>query len=199
MSPLLVQFLRRLAVLALVLAALAAFGPRLLRELGVIGPRVPEAIEGAERSLAAARRYGADDAMPAVKEALGYLEVARGLQERGESRRARRAAAAAAERGIAAQGEALARREQQRRKAQAISGDVDHMLNSLDDLYGHISPGLSKAQASTLLSRLKSARQTGAALILAFEQGNYARVISEEDATRKSLAAVADEIKAAAH
>jgi len=73
------------------------------------------------------------------------------------------------------------------------------MLNSLDDLYGHISPGLSKAQASTLLSRLKSARQTGAALILAFEQGNYARVISEEDATRKSLAAVADEIKAAAH
>ncbi len=197
MSPLLVQFLRRLAVLALVLAALAAFGPRVLRELGVIGPQVPEAIAGAGRSLAAARRYGADDAMPTVQEALRHLREARALQEGGEGRRARRAAAAAAERAIAAQGEALARREQQRRKAQAISGDVDRLLNSLEDLYGHVSPGLDKAQTAALLSRLKSARQTGAALILAFEQGNYARVISDEAATRQALEAVREEMKAA--
>src|SRR5712691_4920749 len=84
MSPLLVQFLRRLAVLALVLAALTAFGPRVLRELGVVGPKVQEAIAGAERSLAAARRYGADDAMPAVQEAIRRLGEARALAERGE-------------------------------------------------------------------------------------------------------------------
>jgi len=199
MSPLLVQFLRRLAVLALVLAALTAFGPRVLRELGVVGPKVQEAIAGAERSLAAARRYGADDAMPAVQEAIRRLEEARTLAERGEGRRARRAAAAAAEQAIVAQRQALARREQQRRQAQAITGDVDRMLNSLEDLYGHISPGLGKAQTTNLLSRLKSARQTGAALILAYEQGNYPRVIADEAATRNALEAVREEMKAAAH
>src|SRR6266571_758369 len=198
MSPLLVQFLRRLAVLALVLAALTAFGPRVLRELGVVGPKVQEAIAGAERSLAAARRYGADDAMPAVQEAIRRLGEARALAERGEGRRARRAAAAAAEQATLAQRQALARREQ-RRQAQAITGDVDRMLNSLEDLYGHISPGLGKAQTTNLLSRLKSARQTGAALILAYEQGNYPRVIADEAATRNALEAVREEMKAAAH
>ena len=197
MSPLLVQFLRRLAVLALVLAALAAFGPRVLRELGVIGPKVPEAIAGAESSLTAARRYGADDSMPAVQEAVRHLEEARALQARGEGRRARRAAAAAAEQAILAQGQALARREQQRRQAQAISGDIDRVLNSLEDLYAHISPGLGKAETTALLSHLKSGRQTGAALILAFEQGNYSRVIADEAATRRALEAVREEMKAA--
>jgi hydroxylamine reductase (hybrid-cluster protein) len=197
MSPLLVQFLRRLAVLALGVAALTAFGPRVLRELGVIGPKVPEAIAGAESSLTAARRYGADDAMPAVQEAMRHLEEARALEARGEGRRARRAAAAAAEQAILAQGQALARREQRRRQAQAITSDIDRMLNSLEELYGRISPGLGKAQTTALLSRLKSGRQTGAALILAFDQGNYARVIADEAATRKALEAVREEMKAA--
>jgi hypothetical protein len=97
-----------------------------------------------------------------------------------------------------AQRQALARREQQRRQAEAITRAIDKLLNGLDELYGHVSPGLSQTAAGDLLSRLKSARQTGATLILAFEQGNYARVIADEAATRKVLEETREEIQASA-
>ncbi len=196
MSPLLVHFLRRVALLALILAVLAAVGPRLLRELGVIGPRAPEVIAAAERSIEAARHYGADDSMAALQEANRHLQEARVLAERGEGRRARHAAAASSEWAIVSQRQALARREQQRRQAEEITRQIDKLLNGLDELYAHTSPGLSKAAAGDLLSRLKAARQTGATLILAFEQGNYARVIAEETVTRKALEAFRDELRA---
>lgn len=197
MSPLLVHFLRRVALVALILALLAAFGPRVLRELGVIGPRVSEVIAGGERSIEAARHYGADDSMVAMQEASRHLQEARLLAQQGEGRRARHAAAAASAQAIVAQRQALARREQQRRQAEEITREIDKLLNGLDELYSHTSPGLSKEAAGELLSRLKAARQTGAALILAFEQGNYARVIAEETVTRKVLEATREEMKAA--
>jgi hypothetical protein len=196
MSPLLVHFLRRVALLALIMAVLAAFGPRVLREMGVIGPRAPEVIAAAERSIAAARHYGADDSMVALQEANRRLQEARVLVQNGEGRRARHAAAAASAQAIVAQRQALARREQQRRQAEEISLEIDKLLNGLDELYAHTSPGLSKEAAGEQLSRLKGARQTGAALILAFEQGNYARVIAEETVTRKVLEATREELKA---
>ena len=197
MSPLLVHFLRRVALLALILAVLAAFGPRVLRELGVVGPRVPEVIAAAERSIEAARHYGADDSMSALQEADRHLREARVLAASGEGRRARHAAAAASIQAIAAQRHALARRELHRRQAEGITREIDKLLNGLDELYGRVSPGLSKAAAGDLLSRLKAARQAGAALILAFEQGNYPRVIAEEPAVRKALEATREEMKAA--
>ena len=197
MSPLLVHFLRRVALVALILAVLAVLGPRVLRELGLIGPRVSEVIEGAERSIDAARHYGADDSMVALQEATRQLEEARVLEQHGEGRRARHAAAAASAQAIVAQRQALARREQRRRRAEEITHEIDKILNGLDELYAHTSPGLGKEAAGELLSRLKGARQTGAALILAFEQGNYARVIAEETVTRKVLEATREEMKAA--
>lgn len=199
MSPLIVHFLRRVALLAVVLAVLAGLGPRLLRELGLAGPRAPELIEGAERSLAAARQYGADDAMPAMQEANRRLAEARALSQRGEWRSARHAAAEASDEAIVAQGQALGRHEQQRRQAAAIANDIDRTLNRLEELYGRVSPGLDRTTAANLLSRLKSARQTGAGLILANEQGNYGRVIAGEAETRKTLDAAREEIAAAGH
>jgi hypothetical protein len=196
MSPLLVHFLRRVALFALILAVLAAFGTRLLRELGVVGPRVSDVIAGAERSIEAARHYGADDSMVSLQEASRQLQEARLLAGNGEGRRARHAAAAASELGIVAQRQALARRELQRRQAEQITVEIDKLLNGLDELYAHTSPGLSKEASGELLSRLKVARQTGAALILAFEQGNYARVIAEETVARKVLEATRQEMKA---
>jgi hypothetical protein len=95
-----------------------------------------------------------------------------------------------------AQRQALARREEQGLQAEEITPEIDKLLNGLDELYAHTSPGLSKAAAGDLLSRLKAARQTGAALILAFEQGNYARVIAEETVTRKALDAFREEMGA---
>jgi len=144
----------------------------------------------------AARYYGADDAMPALQEATRHLREARVFAGRGQARKARHAAAAASVQAIVAQRQALARREQQRRQAEAISREIDKLLNGLEEVYARISPGLGKAAAAQQLSRLKSARQTGATLILAFEQGNYPRVVAEESATRKALEAVREEMNA---
>jgi len=196
MSPLLVHLLRRVALALLVLAGLALVGPPVLRELGLVGPRPPEMIAAAEHSLAAARRYGADDAMPAVQEASRRLQEAKALLERGEGRAARGAARAASAAAIGAQREALTRREEQRRRSEAIAAEVDRLLNRLEDLYAEAREGSPRAEADRLLSVLKSARQTGAALILAHEQGNHARVIGEEAATREALAAAAEELGA---
>jgi hypothetical protein len=196
MSPLLVHFLRRIALFALFLAAAALAGPPVLRELGLLGPHADELIAAAERSLVAARRYGADDGMPAVQEANRRLAEARALVQGGDRRRARREAKAAAAQAIVAQRQALARRELDRRRAEVIAGDVDRMLNRLDDLYAQVGPGADQARAGQLRSLLKSGRQTGAALILAFEQKNYPRVIGEAPATRKALEAAMVEMRA---
>src|SRR5260221_12040121 len=144
MSPLLVHFLRRLALLALILAVLATVGPRVLRELGVIGPRTPDVIAAAERSIEAARHYGADDSMVALQEAERRLQEARVLAERGEGRRARHLAAAASTQAIVAQRQALARREQQARQAGEITCANDKILEALGELYVHTTPALSK-------------------------------------------------------
>src|SRR5260221_10148036 len=154
MSPLLVHFLRRLALLALILAVLATVGPRVLRELGVIGPRTPDVIAAAERSIEAARHYGADDSMVTLQEAERRLQEARVLAERGEGRRARHIAAAASAQAIVAPRQALARREQQRRQAEEITREIDKLLNALDEPHAHTPPGLTKGAAGGVLSPL---------------------------------------------
>ena len=99
-------------------------------------------------SLAAARQYGADDAMPSMQEANRRLAEARSLAQRGEGRQARHAAAEASAAAIVAQGQAIGRHEQQRRQSAAIAIDLDRILNRLEELYGRVSPGLDKATAS---------------------------------------------------
>ena len=58
MSPLLILFLRRLAVFALLLAVLLLVLPRLLTEVGVLGPTAEDLIASAASAVDAARSYG---------------------------------------------------------------------------------------------------------------------------------------------
>jgi len=69
------------------------------------------------------------------------------------------------------------------------------MLNELEDLYGAATPGLDKKQVARLLSLMKEARRTGAALILTHEQGNYRKVLQDEKATKETLATVRATLK----
>lgn len=189
MSPLLVQLLRRVAVWSLVLALLLLLGPRLLTEMGLLGPSAEEVVEAAARSLEVARTYGADGQLAPFASAVRELEAARALARRGERREARRAAARVRALANEAQRLALSRREEERRRAQAIVAEVDRILNELEDLYGAVTPGLDKAQVSRLLSLMKEARRTGAALFLAYDQGNYGKVLEDEKQTKEALQA----------
>ncbi len=197
MSPLLSLFLRRLAIGAVALAVFLLVGPAALRRFGLIGPWPAQLVESAAHSLEAARAYGAGDELPAYRAAVAELDQARLLLARGATGAARRAALVATDQAIVAQRQALARREEERRAGQAVVDDVDRRLNELEDLYAQTAPHLDKVALARLLARMKVARQEGAGLILAYEQGNYRKVIAEEAGVRAVLEQVRDEIRAA--
>jgi len=194
MSPLLVGLLKRLAFWGLVGTVVLVAGPPLLTEFGLLGPSLDEILAATERSVETARLYGATDDLPSFAAALKELERARELAGLKEERRARHAAKSASARAIAAQREALARREAERRRAQAIHDEIDRALNDLEDVYDRVSRRAEKGASSRLLSTMKAARQTGAGLILAYEQGNYDKVIAEENAVKAALASYREDM-----
>ncbi len=196
MSPLAIQILRRVTVLAATLAVGLLVVPRVLIELGVLGPTVQDEIASASRALDAARSYGARPGDAPVQTAVELLERAREIAGRGDGHEARRIAREAQARALDAQRLALATREARRRKASAAVADIDKMINGLEDLYGEITPGLDRPTVSRLLSLMKDARQTGAALVLAYEQGNYEKVVDEEQGVRDALASVQQVLQA---
>jgi hypothetical protein len=197
MSPLLVQFLRRLAALALVLAVLLLVLPRLLTELGVLGPTAEEKVGAAAAALEAARGYGGDDSLPAFAAAQKALDEARGLLQSGRTREARAAADRAAAGARIAQRDALVRRDEQRQRAEAIANEADRRLNELEALYGRAGKLASKARVAELLALMKTARQAGSGLILRYEQDDFARVIAEQPAAFETLDSIRKELREA--
>jgi len=194
MSPLLVSLLKRLALWGLVGAAVLVIAPPVLTELGLLGPSLDEILEATARSVETARLYGATEDLPSFEAASRELEHARELGAHGEERRARHAARLAGAHALVAQREALARKEAERRHAEMVHDEVDAALNDLEGLYDRVERMGEKGAAAPLLSTMKAARQAGAGLILAYEQGNYAKVIAEEAAVRALLRAYRDEI-----
>lgn len=196
MTPLTIVVLRRLSVYALCLAALLVVVPRVLALLGLIGPSPDERIAAAERAAAAARSYGADESSAALKAALGALAEARTLNARGERLASQRQSERALAEAIAAQRQALADAEQTRRRAAALVEEIDAALNGLEDLYGEVSRGQPRAELTRLLSLLKSSRQAGAVLFLAYEQGNTRKVVAEGEAVKRQLAEAKAQLQA---
>ena len=182
MRPLALHLLRRAALYALLAAILLLFVPRLLMEFGVLGEDAAVAVERAGRAVEAARAYGATPQMPAMRDAERQLQSARGLVRRGEKREARRAAAAAAEDAVEAQRAALVARQEEHRRAEAIVDDVEKRLDELEKSYGVAAAGLDKAAVAPLFSMMKAARAAGGGLTLAYEQGDYAKVLQDEPA-----------------
>jgi hypothetical protein len=180
MRPLALHLLRRLAFFALLAAVLLAFVPRLLMELGVVGEEAAVAVERAGRAVEAARTYGATPQMQAMRDAERQLQSARDLVARGSGREARHAAAAATTAAVEAQREALVAQQEQHRRAEAIVDDVEKRLDELEKSYGVITTGLDKATVAPLFSLMKTARAAGGGLTLAYEQGDYAKVLRDE-------------------
>jgi hypothetical protein len=161
---------------------------KVLPALGVLGPSPTEEIETTARALETAKLYGAEPGMPAFDQAQDALKSARARLAAGQGFGARQAALSARSGAIAAQREALTRREDERRRAQQVVDEIDRLLSGLEDRYKAAVAGQDKSETSRLLSIMKEARQTGAALFLAFEQGNYRKVLAEEAAVKAGLA-----------
>ena len=91
MSPLLFLLLKRLAIVAFALAVLLAVGPRLLGELGIVGPTVEDVVKEAAATVEAARTYGASSELEPFAAAETELAQARTLAAQGHGRDARQA------------------------------------------------------------------------------------------------------------
>lgn len=187
MSPFAVQLLRRVAALAALGALLLVGVPWALTWAGVIGPSPEDDIAGAERVLLAAGSYGAGPGQGSFKAGTEEIARARELLAGGRAREARQAAARARSLGIEAQRSALWTREASRRRAEAATAEIDGLLNELEQLFDQNTRGLPAAEQSRLLSLMKEARQTGGGVLLAFNQGQFERVLEQEAASRETL------------
>jgi hypothetical protein len=197
MSPILVLFMRRLAVVALLLAVGLLVLPRALAELGFLGPTPEELVANAAAALQAAHDYGAEDSLPSFAAARKELEAARALLSAGRRREARRAALEASEKAITAQRDGLIHRDAARRRASAIVTEADRRLNELEALYGRAAKAADALHRAELLSLMKGARQAGSGLVLMYERDDFARVIAGEKDAFATLDTVREALRKA--
>jgi hypothetical protein len=180
------RLMRRIAILALVLSAGLWLGPRVLTELGWMGPSPEECVANADRALAVARTYGAAS-LPVFQQAEHERDRARELARKGQAREARRVAEQAALLATDAQKQALVRRSDSQQRAQAVYTDLDKQINDLEKLYSATAPGLEKQQVGELLSLMKITRQSAGVVFLAYEQKDWNGVLGGEARAREVI------------
>ena len=181
------RFLRRIAVLALVLAAALWAFPRALVELGFLGPTARDRIDEAGRAIATARAYGGGADLAPLKAAEARIASARALADQGQERESRREAVRATRAAIEAQKLALVAQSEVRLRAEAVYAGLEREVDGLEKLYGEVAPGLEKRQTAELLSLMKATRQTTGLLFLAYETKDYGAVVDGEARARAAV------------
>jgi len=181
------RLMRRIAILALVLSAVLWIGPRVLMELGMLGPSPEESIAVADRAITVARTYGAVS-LPVYKEAVAERDRARGLVRTAPAREVRRAAEHALALATEAQKQALVRRSESQQRAEVVYTDLDKQINDLEKLYSSTAPGLEKEQVGELLTLMKVTRQSAGVVFLAYEQKDWNGVLGGEAHAREVIA-----------
>jgi hypothetical protein len=142
------RLMRRIAILALVLAAGLWIVPRVLTELGLIGPSPEDCVANADRALAVARTYGAASP-PIYQQAEHERDRARELVRNGPAREARRAAEQATTLAIEAQKQALVRRQDTQERAEVVYTDLDKQINELEKLTPRRRPGWRRSRSAS--------------------------------------------------
>lgn len=197
MSPLTLHALKRLALYALVAAALLAGLPPLLREFGWLGPGPAEQVASAGRAIEAAREYGADERQPSFAAALAEHARAQRAAAAGERLSAVRAARDARRHAVASQGAALAERAELARRAGAVIEELDAALIALDAHFESATRGRPRREQSAQISLMKATRQSVARLFVAFEQGDHRAVVEGRAQALATLAAASAQLGAA--
>jgi hypothetical protein len=180
------RLLRRIAILAFVLSAVLWVGPKVLTEMGVLGPTPEEYMESAERALAVARAYGAAD-LPEFKQAEQERDRAREAVRTGQRREVKRAAEHSLALAAEAQKQALVRRATAQHHAEVVYNDLDRQVNDLEKLYNSVTPALEKEQVGQLLSLMKFTRQSAGTVFLAYENKDWDTVLKGEGHAREVI------------
>jgi hypothetical protein len=191
------QLLRRLSVTALVLAGVILAAPRVLHELGLIGPTAEDRIAEAERAVRAAESYGATAEAPAMAAAQREIQEARRLKAAGDERGGRAAALRAVARASEAQATALTAEGQARIRARRVVEELDAEVNALEDLLEEVSPSVSRDTRSALLKRMRAARKAAASVFLANDEERYEDAVKAEEEARRALAETRAALEAA--
>ena len=181
------RLLQRLAILALALALALWAVPRVLVELGVIGPTAEQRIDEARRAIATARAYGSTPGKAPLAAAEDGVTRATALARDGHERDARRAAVGATHSAVEAQKLALVASTELREKAESVYNDLDRQINDLEKRYESVAPGLEKEQTGRLLSLMKVTRQSTGVLFLAYEKQDYGAVVEGEPRARAAV------------
>jgi hypothetical protein len=174
------RLLRRIAVVALVAAALLLTVPRALYHYGFLGPGSAQRVAAARQAVQVARGYGARADIPAMAGAERELAAAETHLAQGRGHEARDAAARAQELAGQAQQAALIARDAMRVKAKLVIDNLDRRIDELEEVYSTKSKGVGPDRSRHLFSRMKHARATAAVLVLAWEQEDFDRVVQGE-------------------
>ena len=188
------RLMRRIAILALVISAGLWIVPRVLTELGLLGPSPEECVANVDRALAVARTYGGAS-LPVFQKAEHERDRARELARNGQTREARRAAEQAVELATEAQKQALVRRSDAQQRAEVVYTDLDKEINDLEKLYSAAAPGLEKEQVGQILSLMKITRQSAGVVFLAYEQKDWNGVLGGEAHAREVIAGTRQALK----
>jgi len=191
-----VRLMRRIAILAVVLSIALWVVPKVLIELGVLGPTPQEYVDSAERALAVARTYGAAP-LPEYKNAEQALDRARELAKAGQRRETRKAAEHAMELAAEAQKQALVRRATSQQRAEVVYNDLDRQVNDLEKLYNAVTPGLEKDEVGELLTLMKLTRQSAGTVFLAYENKDWDTVLKGEAHAREIITSTRQRLQAA--
>jgi hypothetical protein len=184
------RLLRRIAVLALVAAALLLTVPRALYHYGLLGPSSTQRVDAARQAVQVARGYGAGAGIPAMAGAERELAAAEAALTQGRHHEARDAAERAQALAGEAQQAALIARDAQRVKAKLVIDNLDRRIDELEEIYSTRSKGVAPDRSRHLFSRMKQARAAAAVLVLAWEQEDFDRVVQGEGAAVAEIEAV---------
>ena len=190
------RLLRGVAILCVVLAAGLLFVPRALVHLGLLGPSTQQRVGAARQAVNVARTYGATSDLAAMAAAEREMASAEELHREGRHHEARHAAERAMTMAGEAQQAAIMRAQSRRIRAKHAIEQLDHGVDDLEELYNERTKGMARPRQKELFSDMKRARAAAAALVLAWEQEDYASVLEGQTQALAVISSVRQQLLA---
>jgi hypothetical protein len=190
------RLLRGVAVLCVAVAAALLFVPRALVHLGLWGPSTEQRVAAARQAVDVARTYGATPDLEAMAAAEREMASAEALHRQGKHHEARHAAERAMGLAGEAQQAAIVRAQSRRIRAKQAIEQLDRGVDELEELYNERTKGMARPRQKEIFSDMKRARAAAAALVLAWEQEDFASVLAGETQALAVISSVRQQLLA---
>ena len=190
------RLLRGVAVLCVAAAVALLVVPRALVHLGWLGPDTRQRVAAARKAVEVARTYGATADLQAMAAAEREMASAEALHDAGRHHEARHAAERAMRLAEQAQQAAIVRTQSRRIRAKQAIEQLDHGVDELEELYNQRTRGMARPRQKELFSEMKRVRAATAALVLAWEQNDFASVLAGEPQAKAIISAMRQQLLA---